>query len=124
MLVERLKESKMELYRPALESLRTLIRTSTSSMTSVPKPLKFLRPHYPALTELFQKWPDSDIKVTVSHLRNFWLIFYQSWQCHMPLKILEIVFDSECWVHLNLLDYGAMSMFVIFQVKLLPNGLV
>jgi 26S proteasome regulatory subunit N1 len=37
MLVERLRESKKDLYKPALETLRTLIRTSTSSMTSVPK---------------------------------------------------------------------------------------
>ncbi|KZV85180.1 26S proteasome regulatory complex, non-ATPase subcomplex, Rpn1 subunit [Exidia glandulosa HHB12029] len=36
----------------ALETHRTLIRTSTSSMTSVPKPLKFLRPHYPDLQTL------------------------------------------------------------------------
>ena len=68
MLVERLKESNKDLYRPALESLRTLIRTSTSSMTSVPKPLKFLRPHYPTLTELYEKWPASDIKRFLSDI--------------------------------------------------------
>ncbi|PWY99431.1 26S proteasome regulatory complex, non-ATPase subcomplex, Rpn1 subunit [Testicularia cyperi] len=56
MLVERLKEDDHNLYRPALESLRTLIRTSTSSMTSVPKPLKFLRPHYPELKTLYDAW--------------------------------------------------------------------
>ncbi|KAK9454769.1 armadillo-type protein [Dipodascopsis uninucleata] len=32
-------------------------------MTAVPKPLKFLRPHYPSLTELYDSWPDSDVKV-------------------------------------------------------------
>lgn len=53
MLVERLSEPETTLYRPALESLRTLIRTATSSMTSVPKPLKFLRPHYPRLKALY-----------------------------------------------------------------------
>ncbi|KAK7042997.1 proteasome regulatory particle base subunit [Paramarasmius palmivorus] len=62
MLVERLKESNTELYRPALETLRTLIRTSTSSMTSVPKPLKFLRPHYPDLQGLYETWPASEDK--------------------------------------------------------------
>ncbi|KAG7091885.1 hypothetical protein E1B28_008286 [Marasmius oreades] len=62
MLVERLKESNTDLYRPALETLRTLIRTSTSSMTSVPKPLKFLRPHYPDLQALYETWPASDDK--------------------------------------------------------------
>ncbi|PWN50604.1 26S proteasome regulatory complex, non-ATPase subcomplex, Rpn1 subunit [Violaceomyces palustris] len=62
MLVERLKEEEKGLHRPALESLRTLIRTSTSSMTSVPKPLKFLRPHYPELKTIYDSWKlkDSD----------------------------------------------------------------
>ncbi|KAH9477972.1 26S proteasome regulatory subunit rpn-1 [Psilocybe cubensis] len=59
LLVERLKEPDTKLYAPALEHLRTLIRTSTSSMTSVPKPLKFLRPHYPALQELYETWAPS-----------------------------------------------------------------
>ncbi|GAA5920950.1 hypothetical protein JCM3775_004017 [Rhodotorula graminis] len=58
MLVERLRESDTALYRPALESLRTLIRTATSSMTSVPKPLKFLRPHYADLQKIHASWPD------------------------------------------------------------------
>jgi 26S proteasome regulatory subunit N1 len=61
------QESNTELYRPALETLRTLIRTSTSSMTSVPKPLKFLRPHYPDLQALYEKWPPSEDKVTPYH---------------------------------------------------------
>jgi 26S proteasome regulatory subunit N1 len=47
------------LYEPALESLKTLIRTSTSSMTAVPKPLKFLRPHYPDLQKRYEEWPAS-----------------------------------------------------------------
>jgi 26S proteasome regulatory subunit N1 len=38
----------------ALEVLRREIRTSTSSMTSVPKPLKFLRPSYVPLKEAFE----------------------------------------------------------------------
>ncbi|EJT99331.1 26S proteasome regulatory complex non-ATPase subcomplex Rpn1 subunit [Dacryopinax primogenitus] len=59
MLVERLREPDHSLYRPALETMRVLIRTSTSSMTSVPKPLKFLRPHYPELQELYEKFPGS-----------------------------------------------------------------
>ncbi|SCV69211.1 BQ2448_2231 [Microbotryum intermedium] len=61
MLVQRLKassESDTSLYRPALESLRTLIRTSTSSLTSVPKPLKHLRPHYADLAAIQASWPD------------------------------------------------------------------
>ncbi|WWD21462.1 hypothetical protein CI109_105948 [Kwoniella shandongensis] len=59
MLVQRLKEPETNLYLPALESLRTLIRTSTSSMTSVPKPLKFLRPFYEELGKVRDSWDES-----------------------------------------------------------------
>uniref|UniRef100_H3D9X5 26S proteasome non-ATPase regulatory subunit 2 n=1 Tax=Tetraodon nigroviridis TaxID=99883 RepID=H3D9X5_TETNG len=53
MMVERLSEKNTALYHPALEELRRQIRSSTTSMTSVPKPLKFLRPHYGKLKEIY-----------------------------------------------------------------------
>ncbi|KAJ1568792.1 proteasome regulatory particle base subunit, partial [Cladochytrium tenue] len=62
MLVERLKEKNDSLYKPSLETLRTLIRTSTSSMTSVPKPLKFLRPHFGSLKSVYEEWPVGENK--------------------------------------------------------------
>jgi len=43
----------------ALVQLRNTIKSSTSSMTSVPKPLKFLRPHYAQLKATYDAWPDS-----------------------------------------------------------------
>src|SRR5699024_8007826 len=55
--VHRLEESDASLYVPALEALRTQIKSSTTSMTSVPKPLKFLRPHYETLKSLYEKMP-------------------------------------------------------------------
>lgn len=42
---------------------RQEIRTSTSSMTSVPKPLKFLRPHYGTLKAFYDTMTDLDLKV-------------------------------------------------------------
>lgn len=59
--VTRLYESDaaVDLHRLALQHLVTEIRTSTSSMTSVPKPLKFLRPHYDTLKGVFEKWDSS-----------------------------------------------------------------
>uniref|UniRef100_T2MDL8 26S proteasome non-ATPase regulatory subunit 2 n=1 Tax=Hydra vulgaris TaxID=6087 RepID=T2MDL8_HYDVU len=62
MLVERLTESNTDLYKPALESLRTLIRASTSSMTSVPKPLKYLRQHFDSLKDLHNNWLEGENK--------------------------------------------------------------
>ncbi|KAJ2706813.1 proteasome regulatory particle base subunit [Coemansia sp. IMI 203386] len=62
MIVERLKESSVEIHRAALQSLNSIIRTTTGSMTSVPKPLKYLKAHYETLGELFEKWMDEDNK--------------------------------------------------------------
>ncbi|KAK4214845.1 armadillo-type protein [Rhypophila decipiens] len=66
MLVERLTESDVSLYKPALEAMKNLIKTSTSSMTAVPKPLKFLRPHYETMTKLFMEWPAGDHKTSLA----------------------------------------------------------
>ncbi|CAG8504738.1 13783_t:CDS:10 [Ambispora leptoticha] len=76
MLIERLKENNLELHRPALESLRTLIRTSTSSMTSVPKPLKFLRPHYDTVVEIYENWDQSDNKLALADILSVLAMTY------------------------------------------------
>jgi 26S proteasome regulatory subunit N1 len=62
MLVQRLSEPDHQLYLPSLESLRTQIRSATTSMTSVPKPLKFLREHYDTLRSLYEKMPSDETK--------------------------------------------------------------
>lgn len=58
LLVQRLQESDKTLYMPALEMMAKLIRVSTTSMTSVPKPLKFMRPHYETMKSIHQNMPD------------------------------------------------------------------
>ncbi|KXN85575.1 26S proteasome regulatory subunit rpn-1 [Leucoagaricus sp. SymC.cos] len=86
MLVERLKESNTELYRSALETLRTLIRTSTSSMTSVPKPLKFLRPHYPDLQSLYEAWSPSEDKSLFADILSVLAMTYSDTQPRGTLR--------------------------------------
>ncbi|XP_076169384.1 regulatory particle non-ATPase 1 [Ptiloglossa arizonensis] len=54
-LVERLQDSNTSLHYRALESLRSHIRLSTTSMTSVPKPLKFMRPYYDTMKVIYEK---------------------------------------------------------------------
>ena len=68
MLVERLQETDQTLYQSSLEQIKTFIKTSTSSMTAVPKPLKFLRPHYESLTELYGKWPAGSDKEALADM--------------------------------------------------------
>ena len=60
--VERVQDPDQGLQKVALESMRQEIRTSTSSMTSVPKPLKFLRPHYGTLKTYYETMVESDLK--------------------------------------------------------------
>ncbi|CDY65736.1 BnaCnng48550D [Brassica napus] len=57
--VERVQDPNPELHKVSLESMRQEIRASTSSMTSVPKPLKFLRPHYGTLKEFHKNLVES-----------------------------------------------------------------
>ena len=62
LLVQRLSESDASLYSQALETMRSLIRASTTSMTSVPKPLKFMRPHYPKMKQIYEEIADETTK--------------------------------------------------------------
>jgi 26S proteasome regulatory subunit N1 len=57
------QESDTSLYKPALDQIKDFIKTSTSSMTAVPKPLKFLRPHYESLEKAYASWPEGENKV-------------------------------------------------------------
>ncbi|XP_058752979.1 26S proteasome non-ATPase regulatory subunit 2 homolog A-like [Vicia villosa] len=57
--VERIQDSDPELQKVALQSMRLEIITSTSSMTSVPMPIKFLRPHYATLKAFYETMAES-----------------------------------------------------------------
>eukprot|EP01062_Namystynia_karyoxenos_P059410 TRINITY_DN50860_c0_g1_i1.p1 TRINITY_DN50860_c0_g1~~TRINITY_DN50860_c0_g1_i1.p1 ORF type:complete len:941 (+),score=453.74 TRINITY_DN50860_c0_g1_i1:95-2917(+) len=55
--VTRIQDEDRGLGESALKQLTELLRTSTGSVTSIPKPLKFCRPHYKTLSEFWQKLP-------------------------------------------------------------------
>ncbi|XP_045086836.1 26S proteasome non-ATPase regulatory subunit 2 homolog A isoform X3 [Aegilops tauschii subsp. strangulata] len=56
--VERAQSRDPRKRVEAIDTLRKEIRAATSSMTSVPKPLKFLRAHYGTLKACFQRMRD------------------------------------------------------------------
>lgn len=58
------QEPDTSLYIPALDAIKDFIKTSTSSMTAVPKPLKFLRPHFDDLTKSYEEWSSGSEKVS------------------------------------------------------------
>ena len=65
--VQRLQETDRNLHKQALDHLVNEIRSSTSSMTSVPKPLKFLRAHYDTIKKTYESWEDAyNLKVQLA----------------------------------------------------------
>ncbi|KAL1924325.1 uncharacterized protein VTP21DRAFT_7360 [Calcarisporiella thermophila] len=101
LLVERLKEGNADLHRPALESLRSIIRTSTSSMTSVPKPLKFLRPHYPELLEVYENWMESDNKRFLADILSVLAMTYseEGKRDSLKFRLIGSSGDPGLWGH-------------------------
>ncbi|KAI0564007.1 26S proteasome non-ATPase regulatory subunit RPN1 [Gracilaria domingensis] len=64
MLVVRARDSDTGVQKLALQTIRTEIRSATSSMTSVPKPLKFLRPHFTPLKVYYAtEMPEGDNRI-------------------------------------------------------------
>jgi len=99
MLVERLVEPDASLYRNALESLRTLIRSSTTSMTSVPKPLKFLRPHFDTLKQVYAKITDKETKGFCADVISVLsMTMSESREC-LKFRLLGSVEDIGSWGH-------------------------
>lgn len=45
-------------------------------MTSVPKPLKFLRPHYPDLKKIYEQWSDSSDKALFAEILSVLAMTY------------------------------------------------
>lgn len=61
-LVETIKQGNERLVGPALEQLRSIIQESTTSMTSIPKPLKYLRYKYNDLKEAHSTFKNDKLK--------------------------------------------------------------
>ncbi|GAB7338577.1 hypothetical protein MBLNU457_5319t2 [Dothideomycetes sp. NU457] len=101
MLVERLQESDKSLYKPALEAIKDSIKTSTSSMTAVPKPLKFLRPHYHKLGELYESWPEGDDKTSLADtLSVLGMTYSDEEKCEtLKYRLLAPSKDLGSWGH-------------------------
>jgi hypothetical protein len=63
LLTERLRDRDPEQQVHALTQMKIEISGATSSMTSVPKPLKFLREHYQGIKEHYNTLEKSKFKV-------------------------------------------------------------
>ena len=62
LMVTRLGEGEPGVQKLALQQVANEIQSATTSMTSVPKPLKFLRAHYQTLVNAYDKTSDEEVK--------------------------------------------------------------
>ncbi|SCU88043.1 LADA_0E07822g1_1 [Lachancea dasiensis] len=100
-LVELLIEDKSELHEDALSQLKDLIRDSTSSMTAVPKPLKFLRPYYPQLCSVYEKWQEAKLRSLLADALSVLAMTYsdEGKRDSLHFRLLSEEKNIENWGH-------------------------
>ena len=63
LIVERVQDASPAVQKLAIDTLQSEMRQSSSSVTSVPKPLKFLGVHYDKLKAFYATMPAGENKV-------------------------------------------------------------
>ncbi|KAI1610898.1 26S proteasome regulatory subunit rpn-1 [Exophiala viscosa] len=123
MLVERLKEDDASLYKPAMDAIKNFIKTSTSSMTAVPKPLKYLRPHYDDLAALYDKWPAGSDRDSLADMLSVLGMTYGDEQKLETLKyrLLSKSDDLGSWGH-EYIRHLALEIGQEYQNRLLAGS--
>jgi 26S proteasome regulatory subunit N1 len=89
------------LYKSALEAIKDSIKTSTSSMTAVPKPLKFLRPHYEPMIKLYEEWPAGEDKTSLADVLSVIGMTFsdEDRQDTLKYRLLAPTEDIGSWGH-------------------------
>lgn len=70
-------------------------------MTAVPKPLKFLRPHYEALVKLYEQWPEGDDKSSLADVLSVIGMTFsdEDRQDTLKYRLLSPSQDIASWGH-------------------------
>lgn len=70
-------------------------------MTAVPKPLKFLRPHYETLTKLYEEWPESSDKTSLADVLSVIGMTFsdEDRQDTLKYRLLAPTSDIGSWGH-------------------------
>ena len=85
----------------SLKELIEIVRSSTKTMTSVPRPFKFLKSHYEHLTENFKTLADSDYKkLYADFLSSLSMIFGERGERRSLFYLLQGTHgDFTSWGH-------------------------
>lgn len=99
--------------------MKNLIKTSTSSMTAVPKPLKFLRPHYDTMTKLYEDWPSGDDKTSLADVLSVIGMTYsdEDRQDTLKYRLLAPIQDFGSWGH-EYVRHLALELGVVYGKRI------
>ena len=90
LLVQRLQEAGSQ--DTSLEMLQQEVRGATTSMTSIPKPLKLLKPHYPAIKAFYLTLEPSPVKV---RLANFLSVLAVTMAVPEEREMLKFLLEGD-----------------------------
>jgi 26S proteasome regulatory subunit N1 len=101
MAVKRAEETDEGVRKLAFETLRNEICAATSTMTSVPKPLKFLRPHYDTLEALYGRMVAGEVKKELADIMSVLAMTMTAPELHkaMEFKLEGNPLDMGAWGH-------------------------
>jgi 26S proteasome regulatory subunit N1 len=101
-MVERVRDSDAAIVKTALDCITKEIHTTTSSMTAVPKPLKFLRPHLDTLIATFEAMaagPNRQLLADVLSLMTSTVAGKEGEREGLRYKLQGNTSDLETWGH-------------------------
>jgi 26S proteasome regulatory subunit N1 len=103
LLATRIMDPSPGVQKLALETLRGKIRTATSSMTSLPRPLKFLRPAYANLKENFEKVAEVENRKILADILSVLAMTYarteRATRDSLNFKLKGNALELEAWGH-------------------------
>jgi 26S proteasome regulatory subunit N1 len=102
LMVERVRDPDAAIVKTALDCITKEIHTTTSSMTAVPKPLKFLRPHLDTLIATFEGMaagPNRQLLADVLSLLTSTVAGKEGEREGLRYKLQGNTSDLETWGH-------------------------
>jgi 26S proteasome regulatory subunit N1 len=110
--------SKISSHEQALDTMSTTIKTATTSMTSVPKPLKFLSRFYDALVSTYESWMEDKRKLLLSDILSILSMTHGDESNHLCLKyrLSGSQENLESWGH-EYIRYLSLEIGKEFNVR-------
>jgi len=96
-LVNALFDNDFDIQVNAFNLLKDEIKSSTSTMTSIPKPLKYVRCHYDRLKEEYNKEQSRERRALLGNLLSILVLVAKSDDTSLKYILENNIVDYNCW---------------------------